>query len=96
LINALSCLRSLFCFLGALAHACYPFPDLDVFPEEPEKSGKWEGNPLVGLPNCLFTPHIGGSTMEAQQSIAEEGTEAWRFSFLSGVGEGEEFSMLFF
>lgn len=46
--------------------------DLDVFPEEPAKNGKWE-TALMGLSNVTLTPHIGGSTEEAQAAIAEEG-----------------------
>jgi len=47
---------------------------LDVFPEEPSKNGKWESE-LQGLPNMLLTPHIGGSTEEAQAAIADEVAE---------------------
>lgn len=43
---------------------------LDVFPNEPE-NGQEFISPLRGLPNVILTPHIGGSTQEAQQSIGE-------------------------
>jgi D-3-phosphoglycerate dehydrogenase len=43
---------------------------IDVFPEEPEKNGDRFHSPLQGLPNVLLTPHIGGSTLEAQKNIA--------------------------
>jgi len=42
---------------------------IDVFPLEPEKSGDHFISPLQGLPNVLLTPHIGGSTEEAQLNI---------------------------
>jgi D-3-phosphoglycerate dehydrogenase len=42
---------------------------IDVFPSEPEKSGDNFNSPLQGLPNVLLTPHIGGSTEEAQLNI---------------------------
>lgn len=44
---------------------------LDVFPEEPHNNqDKFECD-LQGLPNIILTPHIGGSTLEAQENIAE-------------------------
>jgi len=42
---------------------------IDVFPVEPEKNGDLFTNPLQGLENVLLTPHIGGSTLEAQENI---------------------------
>lgn len=42
---------------------------IDVFPVEPEKNGDKFSSPLQGLGNVLLTPHIGGSTMEAQENI---------------------------
>jgi D-3-phosphoglycerate dehydrogenase len=45
---------------------------IDVFPTEPEKNGDTFTNPLQNLPNVLLTPHIGGSTEEAQQNIGED------------------------
>ncbi|MFN8277046.1 MAG: phosphoglycerate dehydrogenase [Chitinophagales bacterium] len=42
---------------------------IDVFPEEPEKNGAAFQTPLQGLPNVILTPHIGGSTEEAQYNI---------------------------
>ena len=45
---------------------------IDVFPIEPEKNGDSFKSPLQGLPNVILTPHIGGSTEEAQQNIGED------------------------
>jgi D-3-phosphoglycerate dehydrogenase len=45
---------------------------VDVFPVEPEKNGDAFETPLQGLPNVILTPHIGGSTEEAQQNIGED------------------------
>lgn len=45
---------------------------IDVFPWEPEKNGDKFTTPLQGLPNVILTPHIGGSTEEAQQNIGED------------------------
>jgi D-3-phosphoglycerate dehydrogenase / 2-oxoglutarate reductase len=45
---------------------------VDVFPVEPEKNGDPFITPLQGLPNVLLTPHIGGSTEEAQHNIGDD------------------------
>ena len=45
---------------------------IDVFPDEPEKSGEPFASVLQNVPNVLLTPHIGGSTEEAQQNIGED------------------------
>ncbi len=45
---------------------------IDVFPVEPEKNGDIFETPLQNIPNVLLTPHIGGSTEEAQQNIGED------------------------
>lgn len=45
---------------------------IDVFPKEPSKNGDTFSSPLQGLSNVLLTPHIGGSTEEAQQNIGED------------------------
>ncbi|MGE5680235.1 MAG: NAD(P)-dependent oxidoreductase, partial [Bacillota bacterium] len=44
---------------------------LDVFPEEPKDPDERFYSPLQHLPNVLLTPHIGGSTEEAQFNIGE-------------------------
>tara|TARA_R110000868_G_scaffold1817_2_gene14338 strand:- start:16 stop:1203 length:1188 start_codon:yes stop_codon:yes gene_type:complete len=43
---------------------------IDVFPEEPRSNGEFETE-LKGLENVILTPHVGGSTEEAQANIAE-------------------------
>jgi D-3-phosphoglycerate dehydrogenase len=45
---------------------------LDVFPEEPRTAGDEFVSPLRGMENVLLTPHIGGSTEEAQENIGRE------------------------
>jgi D-3-phosphoglycerate dehydrogenase / 2-oxoglutarate reductase len=45
---------------------------LDVFPEEPSSNAEKFVSEVRGLHNVILTPHIGGSTEEAQQSIAED------------------------
>jgi len=45
---------------------------IDVFPWEPEKNGDMFQTPLQNLPNVILTPHIGGSTEEAQANIGED------------------------
>jgi D-3-phosphoglycerate dehydrogenase / 2-oxoglutarate reductase len=45
---------------------------VDVFPSEPAKNGPGFESPLRGLPNVILTPHVGGSTAEAQLNIGRE------------------------
>ncbi|MDP8999172.1 MAG: phosphoglycerate dehydrogenase [Myxococcota bacterium] len=53
---------------------------IDVFPEEPESNSDGFATPLRGLPNVILTPHIGGSTAEAQEAIGREvGSSLVRF-----------------
>jgi D-3-phosphoglycerate dehydrogenase len=42
---------------------------VDVFPSEPKSRGDAFESPLRGLPNVILTPHVGGSTEEAQEDI---------------------------
>ena len=45
---------------------------IDVFPEEPQGNDARFESPLVGMDNVILTPHIGGSTLEAQANIGKE------------------------
>jgi len=44
---------------------------VDVFPYEPVSNAEEFHSPLRGLPNTILTPHIGGSTLEAQENIGK-------------------------
>ncbi|MFC5435720.1 phosphoglycerate dehydrogenase [Rhodanobacter umsongensis] len=52
---------------GALAGAA-----VDVFPLEPKGNDDIFVSPLIGMDNVILTPHIGGSTLEAQDNIGIE------------------------
>ncbi|WP_026075803.1 phosphoglycerate dehydrogenase [Noviherbaspirillum massiliense] len=65
---------------------------LDVFPAEPKNDKEEFVSPLRGLDNVILTPHIGGSTQEAQENIGREvsdklvrflkaGTTRWAVNF---------------
>lgn len=45
---------------------------IDVFPIEPERNDQAFESPLARFDNVILTPHIGGSTLEAQESIGRE------------------------
>jgi D-3-phosphoglycerate dehydrogenase / 2-oxoglutarate reductase len=45
---------------------------IDVFPNEPGLETEEFKSPLIGIDNVILTPHIGGSTREAQQNIGNE------------------------
>ncbi len=61
---------------------------IDVFPVEPEKNGDAFKTPLQGLSNVLLTPHIGGSTQEAQNNIGID-VSAKLFHYLEkGISTG--------
>ena len=65
--------------MGALAQALgagrVAGAAVDVFPEEPRTNDDPFDSPLQGLENVILTPHIGGSTEEAQEAIAEFAAE---------------------
>lgn len=68
---------------GAIAGAA-----VDVFPVEPEKTGDRFESVLQNLPNVILTPHIGGSTEEAQANIGLDVT-AKLINYLElGTSEG--------
>lgn len=48
---------------------------IDVFPTEPRSNDQPFESPLRGLPNVILTPHVGGSTQEAQENIGLEVSE---------------------
>lgn len=48
---------------------------IDVFPKEPKANGEEFQSPLRGLDNVILTPHVGGSTLEAQANIGLEVAE---------------------
>ena len=48
---------------------------VDVFPEEPRSNNDEFISPLRGMDNIILTPHVGGSTQEAQENIGGEVVE---------------------
>ena len=48
---------------------------IDVFPVEPRSNKDLFESPLRGIDNVILTPHVGGSTMEAQENIGIEVAE---------------------
>ena len=61
---------------------------LDVFPEEPSSNKEKFKSPLQGLKNVILTPHIGGSTEEAQHAIGLEVAESFRKFLQYGTTAG--------
>ena len=45
---------------------------IDVFPVEPQGNAEAFVSPLIGMDNVILTPHVGGSTLEAQDNIGLE------------------------
>ncbi len=70
--NARGTLVDLDALAAALREGRLAGAALDVFPEEPKRNGDPFVSPLQGIPNVILTPHIGGSTEEAQSRIGEE------------------------
>ena len=61
---------------------------VDVFPVEPEKNGDKFVSVLQNLPNVILTPHIGGSTEEAQGAIGLDVTAKLIKYLELGISEG--------
>ena len=61
---------------------------IDVFPEEPETNSDGFESELRGLANVVLTPHIGGSTMEAQAAIGREVATSLRKFIETGATTG--------
>ncbi|HEV7701809.1 MAG TPA: phosphoglycerate dehydrogenase [Pyrinomonadaceae bacterium] len=61
---------------------------VDVFPSEPEKQGDRFSSVLQNLPNVILTPHIGGSTEEAQANIGLDVTSKLVKYLELGISEG--------
>lgn len=61
---------------------------IDVFPEEPASNKEKFKSPLQGVPNVILTPHIGGSTEEAQYAIGREVAESFRRYLKIGSSSG--------
>jgi len=61
---------------------------IDVFPMEPANNQEKFESPLQGLPNVILTPHIGGSTEEAQESIGKEVSHSLVEYLLKGMTLG--------
>ncbi|HCL73706.1 MAG TPA: phosphoglycerate dehydrogenase, partial [Gammaproteobacteria bacterium] len=56
----------------ALASKTIAGAAIDVFPSEPKSNDEEFLSPLREFDNCIITPHVGGSTMEAQENIGIE------------------------
>ena len=61
---------------------------IDVFPEEPASNKEKFHSPLQGVSNVILTPHIGGSTEEAQYAIGMEVAESFRRYLKIGSSSG--------
>lgn len=61
---------------------------VDVFPVEPASNKEKFQSPLQGLSNVILTPHIGGSTEEAQKAIGLEVAESFRRYLKIGSSSG--------
>ena len=70
--NARGTVVDLDALAGALRVGHLKGAAVDVFPTEPRSNAERFSSPLQDLPNVILTPHIGGSTAEAQQRIGVE------------------------
>lgn len=61
---------------------------IDVFPEEPQSNDQKFSSALQGARNVLLTPHIGGSTEEAQEAIGREVSHSLATFLTSGATLG--------
>lgn len=61
---------------------------IDVFPVEPASSSETFESPLRDLDNVLLTPHVGGSTVEAQSNLGIEVSEKLRDYLVLGAVRG--------
>jgi D-3-phosphoglycerate dehydrogenase len=61
---------------------------IDVYPDEPASNSDGFASPLRNLPNVILTPHIGGSTEEAQEAIGREVSAALIKYINSGATTG--------
>ena len=70
--NARGTVVDLDALAGALKDGHLAGAAVDVFPKEPKGNTEKFVSPIQGLPNVILTPHIGGSTEEAQERIGSE------------------------
>lgn len=61
---------------------------IDVFPVEPASNSEKFVSELQGLPNVILTPHIGGSTLEAQEAIGGEVAQSFLGYLKTGSTRG--------
>ncbi len=70
--NARGTVVDLEALAGALKDGHLAGAAVDVFPKEPKSNAEKFVSPLQGLANVILTPHVGGSTEEAQERIGAE------------------------
>lgn len=65
---------------------------VDVFPIEPKSKDEAFASPLQDCPNVILSPHIGGSTLEAQQAIGlDAATKLAKYLFEGATGHAVNF-----
>ncbi|MBI5258174.1 MAG: phosphoglycerate dehydrogenase [Burkholderiales bacterium] len=72
----------------ALAHGRLRGAAIDVFPTEPASNAQPFESPLRALDNVILTPHVGGSTVEAQHKLGVEVSQKLRDYLLHGAVHG--------